>query len=221
MEVFQEGKLIKEILTKQMPQQWLGRRCILEMKNADYHWKELEWIGWYYKFKAIDLLIQNSGGLDFTKSQEIYDYKNKYIWRFIAYPKKPGNKQTAIFNDCELVNICIEKHGGLGLVIAMGDATKDHDGGFWRWHTHLKGGFSKYENERKRRGRKPRIRKTSFYVTEYILVYLDSRKGVDRGLSEGWLRGDAQVGWRNSDGTPRNAKYKIIINEVPSDILIS
>jgi hypothetical protein len=34
-------------------------------------------------------------------------------------------------------------------------------------------------------------------------------------LKEGWLSADAQIGWRNADGSRRRAKYKIKFDSIP------
>jgi len=46
-------KLAKEISEgfKNIPLVWDGRKSILEMKEAGFpHWKQMEWIGWYFQF---------------------------------------------------------------------------------------------------------------------------------------------------------------------------
>jgi len=46
-------KLAKEISEgfRNIPLVWDGRRSILEMKEAGFpHWKQMEWIGWYFQF---------------------------------------------------------------------------------------------------------------------------------------------------------------------------
>ena len=33
-----------------LPTHWDGKQAILELKEADYQWRQMEWIGWYFEF---------------------------------------------------------------------------------------------------------------------------------------------------------------------------
>ncbi len=47
--------LSKEFPT--IPIIWDGRRSVLAMKEADFpHWKQMEWIGWYFQFLCEGIL---------------------------------------------------------------------------------------------------------------------------------------------------------------------
>lgn len=47
-----EGKRIKACLEADLPTKWEGKSAILELKSADYMWRQMEWIGWYLEYKA-------------------------------------------------------------------------------------------------------------------------------------------------------------------------
>ena len=74
------------------------------------------------------------------------------------------------------------------------------------WHKKLKGGLSPFEKQRILRKAPSRLRKTTFRVREIDLILLDAKKL--RGLSS------FQKGFRNSDGSPRNAKLLLDLESV-------
>ncbi|HOL57685.1 MAG TPA: hypothetical protein PLD75_09030, partial [Spirochaetota bacterium] len=45
-----------ENLLKTLPTQWDGKRCVLELKEADYNWRQMEWWAFYFEYKAKNLL---------------------------------------------------------------------------------------------------------------------------------------------------------------------
>ena len=119
-----------------------------------------------------------------------------------------------ILNDAEAIEACIEIHGGVGFIVAVGTARYDEGGSFKMWHDGLKGGTSSYEVERIRRGAPSRRRKVSFSTDRYIAFYWDSTAKIGQGRREGWI-GTFQEGMRNADGSPRRAKYSVRLDAVP------
>lgn len=50
MKFLQNSKQIGKILSN-IPKIWDGQKCIVEMKKANFsHWKQMEWIGFYFQF---------------------------------------------------------------------------------------------------------------------------------------------------------------------------
>ncbi len=208
-----EGKRIKACLENGLPTKWEGRSTILELKDADYMWRQMEWIGWYFEYKARSVLIDALGGdLGPSFGRTVFDYQREFVWDFKAHPLNAGH--WAIMNDCEAVNACIESFSGNGFVVAVGIAEYD-DGTFKQWHDALKGGQSEYELKRIQRQAPSRSRKTSFEISDYMTIFFEDRSSLERAIREGWMSGDAQVGWRNSNGRPRRAKYKINTGAIP------
>ncbi len=39
-----------------IPKLWDGKECILELKQANYNWKQMEWWAFYFEYKAFELL---------------------------------------------------------------------------------------------------------------------------------------------------------------------
>jgi len=199
------AKLVEQLekLLSQMPAGWDGRKAILEMRDAGYpQWKQMEWIGFYFQFlcdKKLPPLIKipgpKYGRVEFDGFAEI-------PWDFKAHPFKNANGQDSnnvIVNDNMAVSEAIKQYGGAGLILASGNAEyNDEDRRFQLWHQKLKGGLSNYEKDRILRKAPSRLRKTSFTLREISLYLLDAK--TVKGL------GSFQEGFRNSDGSLRNAK---------------
>ncbi|MFN8589822.1 MAG: hypothetical protein U0031_00080 [Thermomicrobiales bacterium] len=35
-----------------LPVSWEGREAVLQLKDANYHWKQMEWLGFYFEWLA-------------------------------------------------------------------------------------------------------------------------------------------------------------------------
>ena len=62
MSIQNEVNEICEVLHRHLERKWDGKECILELKEADYQWKQMEWIGWYIEYKLRKLLTKRIGG---------------------------------------------------------------------------------------------------------------------------------------------------------------
>ena len=217
-----EGTVIKKILNHKFPRLLDGKSCVLELKQNVYNWKQMEWIGFYLEYIGRKILMNNYGGeIGPTFGRTTFDYMNNYVWDFKAHVLNSSSPNDAIMNDCEAVNKCIEKKDGLGFIIALGKAEYDDNNALFKeWHDRLKEKISKYEVNRKKRGAKSRKRKISFELVEFLIIFLKSKKDIRNAITQGWLSGDSQIGWRNSNGSPRRAKYKIKINKICKDYII-
>ncbi|HUI01785.1 MAG TPA: hypothetical protein VLX56_09185 [Nitrososphaerales archaeon] len=205
------GELLAE-LEKGIPRHWDGKQSILELRQADFQWRQMEWIGWYFEYKARKTLEARFGRREVpTYGRTRFDFRHANVWDFKAHPT--GGSNWAIINDKEAVDLCIRDNGGLGIVLAVGPAQYDSDGSFKAWHDQLKGGTSEYERERIRRAARSRSRKTSFDLACYIFAWL-TRRTVDQGLQSGWIK-TFQDGMRNADGSPRRAKYMVDVEALP------
>lgn len=214
----QEGKLIKETLLQRMPRNWDGKESILELKIADYQWRQMEWIGWYFEYKAKEILKELIGGKNgVLVGRTSIDYQNEFIWDLKTHVST--NDDWAILNDREAIETCISEHGGIGFIVAVGATEYDENNRFKDWHDLLKGGRSDYEKDRISRGAPSRRRKISFLVKTYKIFFFDKIDILQKGHDEGWL-GGFQTGMRNSDGSPRRRKVKIHMEKIPKTILI-
>jgi hypothetical protein len=213
-----EGEKIVQSLISQIPAKWDGKNCIEELKRADYQWRQMEWIGWYFESAAKSILKNKLGGDTGPNFQNVdFDYQLKHVWDLKVHVTKSSkgiNKPWAILNDREAITACIEDKGSIGFIICCGIAVFDTDGSFRKWHNALKGEISDYERKRIARGAPSRSRKKSFSVQNYVVFALANPEDIMIGLKDKWLK-FFQEGMRNSDGTPRRPKIMVNIDRVP------
>jgi hypothetical protein len=169
-------KLAKEISEgfKNIPLVWDGRKSILEMKESGFpHWKQMEWIGWYFQFLCERFLkdIVEIPGPKFGNVR--FDGSLKNSWDFKAHAINTSSHQI-IVNDSEATATGIKKFGSVGLILSMGKVEyNDEQRTFQKWHEALKGGKSKYELERIKRGAWSRLRKTEFNLEQISFIKID------------------------------------------------
>ena len=197
-------------LACELPERWDGRASVLELQAAAYQWRQMEWIGWYFEWKAGQILSQELGGGRGPRFGNVaFDHAvDGQVWDFKAHPVNQS-AHWAYMNDVEAVDACIARHGHIGWVIAAGHAAYDIDGSFKAWHDTLKGDRTPYEMSRIARGAPSRRRKVSFSVEHLLVIELRSMADVAAGIRDGWLSCGMQAGQRNADGSSRRAKYGV------------
>lgn len=97
------------------------------------------------------------------------------------------------------------KHEGVGIVIFRAVYEMNKTGKFKDWHQKEEGG-------------PPRMRKSAFMITHSFSFYF-TRHDIDQGINQGWLTTVAQD-MRNADGTLRNPKYMLHLDQAPPDKLL-
>jgi hypothetical protein len=201
--------IVKE-LAKELLGRWDGKECIEFLRSQDYNWRQMEWIGFYFEFRAKQILSKAmAGGAGPTIGNVTIDYAVRgEPWDFKAHPSKPSGGWVYL-NDVAAVDTCALHLGGIGWVIAVGEAEYDEDGSFKRWHDDLKGERSVYEAERIARGAPSRRRKRSFKCTHFIVAKVDDTKQISQAIEDRLLTAKMQAGQRNSNGKTRRAKYGI------------
>jgi len=191
---------------------WDGRSAILEMKNAGYpHWKQMEWIGWYFQFlceKHLENLVKipgpKYGNVQFDGFKEI-------PWDFKAHAINTSSHQV-IVNDSEATAKAIKQFGSVGLILALGEVQYNDDKRtFQKWHEDLKGGRSKYELERIKRGAWSRLRKVEFKLKQISFIKIDDSVLVKCGAF--------QRDFRNANGTPRREKVLLDLEKLDEETL--
>ncbi len=206
-----------EKLLAKIPVVWDGRKAILEMRDAGYpHWKQMEWIGFYFQFlcdtKLIPLL--KIPGPKYGKVE--FDGFSEIPWDFKAHPDKNPKGQenkSIILNDKLAIAAAIKEFDSVGLVLAIGSADyNDSDRSFQVWRKKLNGGLSNYEKDRILRKASSRLRKTTFRLTEIRLVLIDKENYQNLG--------SFQKGFRNSDGSPRNVKALLGLADIAPKSII-
>lgn len=207
-------KLAKEISEgfKNIPLVWDGRKSILEMRESGFpHWKQMEWIGWYFQFLCERFLrdIVEIPGPKFGNVK--FDGFLKIPWDFKAHAINTSSHQI-IVNDSEATAIGIEKFGSVGLILAMGKVEyNDEQRTFQKWHEALKGGKSKYELERIKRGAWSRLRKTEFNLEQISFIKIDDNVLIKCG--------SFQRDFRNSNGRPRREKVLLDLEKLDEEIV--
>lgn len=209
----QEAIAIAKGLLGVLPPRVDGKSAIVEMRDGgSRHWRQMEWIGFYVEYVVEHRVRRDVGAKQGPMRQNTqFDLQLTRVWDLKAHPTAVS---TAPMNDQMAIRECIRDYGGVGFVIVEVEAEYDESGAFKQWHDALKGGKSKYEQERVARGAKSRRRKTAFRPVSVTAVYLESEADIQVGLVAGWLS-EFQTGMRNSDGTPRRGKFAITPDRVP------
>ena len=204
-----------QVATQSLPKVWDGRNAILEMKEGgSKHWRQMEWQGWYFEFKCQSLFqdILQMPGKSYGKTR--FDAFSEISWDLKAHTANTTSHRV-ITNDAEAIMNTINDHGYYGLILAIGEVEyNDEEGTFKKWHDELKGGISKYEENRINRGAMSRIRKTEFTLSEIHFACFDLESLEQCGSS-------FQKGFRNADGSPRREKISINIRRIPNKSLVA
>ena len=190
---------------KELPVDWEGRTSILELKEVDYNWRQMEWWAFYFEYKATELLkgaCQVPG--DRFNNVE-FDLKTTINWDLKAKAIKSDDTKV-ILNDIEAMKQSIADHGSHGEIIALCDVEyNDDDRSFQKWHSDLKGGLSKYEEKRRARTSNSRYRKTHAQLAEILFVILEDK---DLGSLMEMRQG------RNSNDTTRRPKFMLDLDSI-------
>lgn len=205
------AKQIGEKLRK-IPKMWDGRKSILAMKDADYpHWKQMEWIGFYFQFLCEKLL---SGFIEIPgpKYGNVrFDGFKDIPWDFKAHAMNTSSHQI-IVNDSEATSNGIKDYGAVGLILALGKVLyNDEDRTFQRWHEALKGGLSDYSVERIKRGAWSRLRKVSFDLQQISFIKITDDTLVKYG--------SFQRDFRNANGSPRREKVLLDLEKIDEELV--
>ncbi|MCX7953653.1 MAG: hypothetical protein N3A01_00520 [Bacteroidales bacterium] len=201
--------LSKEIslLLKKIPVHWNGKKAILEMKRCGFkQWKQMEWIGFYFQFLC-EKFLQGFMTIPGPKYGNVrFDGLKKIPWDFKAHAINTTSHQI-IVNDSEATANAIKDYGCVGLILAMGEVKyNDENRTFQKWHEKLKGGKSKYELERIKRGAWSRLRKVEFKLKQISFIKINNAVLVKCG--------SFQRDFRNSNGKPRREKILLDLEKI-------
>ena len=187
------------------PTVWEGKTCVLELKEANYNWRQMEWWAFYFEYKFKEL---SSGSIIFPGDKYgtvTFDMKGEMNWDLKAKAIKSDN-HSVILNDKLAMEKAMGEHGYHGEVIALCDVEyNDTDRSFQRWHTELKGGFSKYEIRRRKRTSISRYRKTKAELTEVLFVILKESDLKNLSTMKQGI---------NSNDQPRPPKYMLNLEKI-------
>ena len=198
---------------KTVPSQWNGKDVIVEMKESGYpHWRQMEWIGFYFQF----LCEKHLKGL-FQFQTPRYDKVSFDGFCIIPFDFKAHAINTSshqvIVNDSVAISQGIREYGAVGLILALGEVVyNDADRTFQKWHEELKGGLSKYTQERIKRGAWSRLRKQSFALKQISFVEITDTTLIKCG--------SFQENFRNSDGRPRRKKVLLDLEKLDEELVM-
>jgi len=200
----EDMRLIREALTD-IKVEWDGKACVLELKEANFQWKQMEWIGFYFEFLCNRRLETAGFEIPGEKYGNVqFDALGNINWDMKAKAIK-SDTHDAILNDINAMDNSIEKHGAHGIILALLDVKyNDDDRSFQQWHSALKGGESEFEKERKRRNATSRYRKRSAWLRQILFFEINEDNKT--------LLSEHRQG-RNADGSSRRPKYMINIED--------
>lgn len=104
------------------------------MKNADFpHWKQMEWIGFYFQFLCEKYLSKVSEIPGPKYGNVTFDGFNVIPWDFKAHAMNTSSHQI-IVNDSEATASAIKDYGQVGLILAIGKVVyNDANRRFQKW----------------------------------------------------------------------------------------
>jgi len=122
-----------------LPKFWDGKTCVLELKEADYNWRQMEWWAFYFEYKVKQLLTDKFSFPGDKYDNVSFDLKGTINWDLKAKAIKSDDHKV-ILNDKSAMEQSIEKLGYHGEIIALCDVEyNDIDWHFREWQAELKG----------------------------------------------------------------------------------
>ena len=208
---FKVAKLISKKL-RYIPIFWDGKKSILEMKEARFNkWKQMEWIGWYFQFLC-EKILRNIMKIPGPKYGNVeFDGFKEIPWDFKSHAINTSSHQV-IVNDSEATANAIKEFSCVGLILAMGEVKYNDDKRtFQKWHEILKGGKSRYEIERIKRGAWSRLRKVEFKLKQISFIKIDDSVLIKCG--------SFQRDFRNANGKPRREKILLDLEKLDEEVV--
>ncbi len=104
MKYHEESDKILTTLNDNLKRSFDGCESILELKKANFQWKQMEWIGWYMEYKVRTILVEKLGGEEGPKyGNTSFDYILTYPWDIKAHIENSSSHPWVILNDCEAI----------------------------------------------------------------------------------------------------------------------
>ena len=205
-----EYEVLKQRL-ETIPKFWDGKKSILELKENNFQWRQIEWIGFWFEYWCKNNLSDIMEIPYHNKIKNVtFDAFWKFPWDFKTHAINNG--RYVIVNACSAIEHAISEFGYFGLVIVKGTAKYDNEErSFRNWHRDLKGGKTSYVQKREERGGYSRTRKTSFEIKEIIGRRFDA-ESISRFHR-------FQKGFREPDGSVRKEKFMIDPKDIDSEII--
>ena len=90
-------EILKSELIK-LPIHWDGKACVLELKEANYKWRQMEWWAFYFEWKVRTLLANKFSFLGDKFDNVTFDMKGVINWDLKAKAIK-SDEHRIILND--------------------------------------------------------------------------------------------------------------------------
>jgi len=188
-----------------LPRDWDGKTCVLELKDAGFNWRQVEWWAFYFEYLCNSRLKTTFEIPGEMIGSTRFDLKGSVNWDLKAKAIK-SDDHRCILNDKTALDESIKTYGEHGFMIALCDVEyNDEDRTFQKWRTELQGGPSDYTKKRIARTSTSRYRKTRAILNEILFFCLDAAALESLGeMRQG----------RNSNGKPRPLKYELNLENV-------
>ncbi len=117
-----------------LPPTWDGRRCVEQMREAEYsQWAQDEWAAFYFEFVGLPALINTFGGGPRKFANTRFDYGLGHPWDLKVHM---ADSATAPLNDQVAMDEALAAGAGVGFLVLTGDVEYD-DGEFRDWQREL------------------------------------------------------------------------------------
>lgn len=140
----EEIKSFKSALSS-LPTSWDAKECILELKEANYTWKQFPWSYFYFEYKlkqALQDLYQFPGDNHYDRLA--FNLKSSINWDCIVKSIKYDDPLVTL-NYKPAIERSVKEYGYHGVILAMCDIEYHRDkDGFFEWHANLYGGKVEY-----------------------------------------------------------------------------
>lgn len=196
---FEEAEIVIDAL-KDLPTDWEGKRTILELKEAKFNWRQMEWWSFYFEYLARKKLCGEFQIPGRKVGNTIFDFSGRFNWDLKAKAIK-SDDHRCILNDKSAMNRSVREKGAHGLVVALCDVEyNDLNRTFQKWWDELKGKKTPYQEKKRAEGALSRYRKTHAVLRE--ILFLRFFEGDLEELDE------MRQG-KNSNDMPRPTKYML------------
>ena len=194
----EEAEALLAALADAIDTTWDGRHCVEMMRDAEFrHWRQTEWIGWYFEYVGIAALVNAFGGGPRRVLNTSFDYALRSTWDLKAHSS--GGEDGAILNDLDAIDACLEEPGGLGFIVLTGDPDFSTSAEFDVWHREQRGAGPAHERSR--------ALKSGFAPRQLDAYHLPSAAALQTACLRGEFSQMAQG--RQPDGAPRKPKLKV------------
>ena len=194
----EEADALLAALADSLEPRWDGRRSVETMRDAEFrHWRQTEWIGWYFEYVGIAALVNTFGGGPRRVRNTTFDYALGSTWDLKAH--STGLENAAILNDLDAIEGGVAEGHGLGFIVLSGEPDFSESAEFDAWHRAQRGAGPAHDRSR--------ALKSGFRPVRLDAYHLPDRDALERALARRELAVMAQG--RQPDGRPRKPKLKL------------